>query len=136
MKKYGIVVSEFNSEFTEKMLVECLKGFREQKIKVEVCRVPGAVEIPIACQEMILEKKVTAIVALGLVLKGETDHYEQVCNICSQGILKVSLKYHIPIIFEVLMLDKYKKAEKRIKKAYEAAYLATKMSQIIKHKLK
>lgn len=131
MKKIAIVVSEFNSEITDKMLAECLKGFKEQKILPIVLKVPGALEIPYAAQELILKKKVKVIVALGLVLKGDTDHYDRVCEMCSSGILQVSLKYRVPIIFEVLMCQKKSDAVKRIHKAYEASYLATKMLKIL-----
>lgn len=131
MKKFAVIVSEFNSDITEKMLSECLKGFSEQKIKPLVVRVPGALEIPYAAQELILRKKVSVIVTLGLVLKGDTDHYDRVCEMCSNGILEMSLKYRVPIIFEVLMCKKRSDAVKRIKKAYEASYLATKMLKIL-----
>lgn len=131
MKKIAIVVSEFNSEITEKMLSECLKGFKEQNIPPIVLKVPGALEIPFASQELILKKKVSAIVALGVVLKGDTDHYDRVCQMCSSGIMELSLKYRVPIIFEVLMCSKKSDAVKRIHKAYEASYLATKMLKIL-----
>ncbi len=131
MKKFGIIVSEFNSEITEKMLAECLRGFSEQNVKPLIVKVPGAAEIPYAAQELILKKNVSVIVALGLVLKGDTDHYERVCEMSSNGILQVSLKHRVPIIFEVLMCKKRSDAVKRIKKAYEASYLASKMLKIL-----
>ena len=131
MKKMAVVVSEFNSDITEKMLDECLKGFKEQNIDPIVVKVPGALEIPFAAQELILKKKVSVIVSLGLVLKGDTDHYDRVCEMCSNGIMEISLKYRVPIIFEVLMCKKRSDAVKRIKKAYEASYLATKMLKIL-----
>lgn len=127
MKKIGIVISEFNGEISKQMLKECLRGFRELKITPLVLKVPGAVEIPYAAQEMILKKKVAALVALGAVIKGETDHYERVCEMCANGLAALSLKHRVPIIFEVLMCDKVSKAKKRVYKAYEAAYLAHKM---------
>ncbi len=131
MKKFAIIVSEFHSEITEKMLEESLKGFKEQNIKPLVLKVPGALEIPFAAQELILKKKISSIVALGLVLKGDTDHYDRVCEMCSDGIMQISLKYRVPIIFEVLMCSKKSHAVKRIHKAYEASFLATKMLKIL-----
>lgn len=127
MPKIAIVVSEFNSEITSVMLNECLRGLKEQKIQPIVVKVPGAAEIPYALQELVYKKKIKGAVALGLVLKGDTDHYEKVCDMCAVGILNVSLKHRIPIVFEVLMCDKLRKANKRIGKAYEAAYTLTKM---------
>lgn len=130
MKKIGIVISEFNKDISKLMLEACLRGFAELKIRPALVRVPGAVEIPYAAQELILNKKVSAVVALGCVIRGETEHYDRVCEMCSQGIMTVSLKYRIPIIFEVLMCDNISIAKKRISKAYKAAALATKMLEI------
>ena len=135
MKKFGIVVSEFNSEYTNKLLESCLRSFKEENIEPVIYRVPGAVEIPIACQEMIFEEKIDAIVTLGVVIKGETEHYEYVCNMCTQGITQLSLKYNIPIVFEVLMADTDQKIIDRLDKGYEAAKTAIKMSKLINTKL-
>lgn len=135
MKKFGIVVSEFNPEYTEKLLEGCLTSFKEEGVAPVVYKVPGAVEIPIACQEMIFQEKVDAIVTLGVVIKGETDHYEYVCNMCTNGITQLSLKYNIPIVFEVLMADTDKKIIDRLNKGYEAAKIAVKISQLINTKL-
>lgn len=135
MKKFGIIVSQFNSEFTNKLLETCLLSFKEENIEPLVYKVPGAVEIPIACQEMILTARVDVIVTLGVVLKGDTEHYEQVCDMCSEGIMNVSLKYNVPIVFEVLMADTEEKIKARLQKGYEAAKTAIKMSQLINSKL-
>lgn len=130
MGKIGIVISEFNREIGGQMLRECLRGFKEQNIVPIVVRVPGAFEIPYAAQELILKHKVKCLVALGVVIKGETDHYDRICEMCSQGIASLSLKYRVPIIFEVLMCDKVSKAKKRIGKAYEASRTAIKMLKL------
>lgn len=129
---YGIVVSEFNPEITEPLLKACLKGFQEQRIKVDVMKVPGAVEIPLTIQNYIRSKHPRAVVALGCVVRGETDHYDRVCHMVSHGIMELSLKAHTPIIFEVLMVDTIAKAKKRIKKGYEAAYTAVRMAKLIR----
>lgn len=129
---FGIVVSEFNSEISEALLAACLKGFKEQGIEPDVIHVPGAVEIPIAIQDYIVLRKPKAVVALGCVVKGDTHHYEAVNAMCSQGIMQVMLKTHTPIIFEVLMVDDEKKAKKRLKKGYEAAFAATRMGKLIR----
>lgn len=135
MKKFGIVVSEFNPEYTSKLLDGALKSFKEDGISPVIYKVPGAVEIPIACQEMIFEEKVDVIVTLGVVIKGETDHYQYVCDMCTNGISTLSLKYNIPIVFEVLMADMDKKIVDRLHKGYEAAKIAVKISQLINTKL-
>lgn len=130
--KYGIIVSSFNPEITQPMLAECLKGFKEQKIKPDVIQVPGAVEIPLTLQTYIRKNKPAAVIALGCVIKGDTDHYDIVCKMASDGILKVMLETQTPVVFEVLMTDTVAKAKKRIKKGYHAAYTATEMAKLIR----
>jgi len=125
--KYALVVSEFNEMITMPMLTECLRGFEEQGIPPIVKKVPGALEIPIITQDLILKFSPNAIVVIGVIVKGETDHYKAICEMCSQGIMDLTLKHHVPIVFEVLMVDSYKKAEERIEKAYNAAFVATRM---------
>ncbi|MFA5792884.1 MAG: 6,7-dimethyl-8-ribityllumazine synthase [Candidatus Gracilibacteria bacterium] len=127
---YGIVVSEFNPEITEPLLAECLRGFKEQNIEAIVIRVPGAFEIPLAVKVFIEAKKPLAVVALGAVIKGETDHYEQVSNACTQGIMRVSLDTSTPVIFEVLMADSVEKAMARVSKGYSASLVATQMARL------
>ncbi len=129
---YGIIVSEFNEEVVEGLLAECLKGFEEQGITPVVFKVPGAVEIPLAAQVFIAEKKLDAVVTLGCVVKGDTDHYDAVCQMCYQGIMDVMLKTGVPIVFEVLMVDDEKKALERFSKGYEAAFVATKMASLLR----
>lgn len=130
---YGIVVSEFNPKITEALLEACLRGFKEQGLKPKVIRVSGAIEIPLALQDFILSRRPKAMVALGCVIKGETDHYEAVCRMVSQGVMDVMLKTHTPILFEVLMVKNLKQAKKRISKAYEAAYSAVRMGKLIRN---
>lgn len=128
---YGIVVSDFNSEITEGLLSECLKGFEEQGITPEVIHVPGAVEIPLTLQTYIQTEKPQAMVALGCVIKGDTEHYDLVCRMCGDGIMDTMLKTSTPIVFEVLMVDAEEKAKKRLKKGYHAAYTAVQMGKLI-----
>jgi len=129
--KYAIVVSEFNEMITNRMLEECLRGFAEQEIEPIVLKVPGAAEIPLALQDLINKEKPDALVALGCVIKGETEHYDAICQMISQGIMDLMLKHHVPIVFEVLMTDSFQKAEDRIDKAYHAAFVASKMTRLI-----
>jgi 6,7-dimethyl-8-ribityllumazine synthase len=121
--KAAIIVSEFNWMISGKMLERCLEGFEELGIEPSVVKVPGAVEIPLAAQRAI-ENGAEVVVTLGCVVKGETDHYRAVCDMCSHGIMDVMLKTGVPIVFEVLMVDAYQKAEARIDKGYEAAKVA------------
>ena len=132
---YGVVVSDFNPKITEALLEECLKGFKEQGLEAEVIHVPGAVEIPLTLQTYIENHKPLAMVALGCVIKGDTEHYDLVCRMCGDGIMDVMLKTTTPIIFEVLMVDEEEKAKVRAKKGYEAAFAAVRMAKLIGNEL-
>lgn len=124
--KATIVVSEFNWMISGKMLERCLDGFKELSVEPDVVKVPGAVEVPLAAQRAI-EAGAEVVVTLGCVVEGETDHYRAVCDMCSRGIMDVMLKTGVPIVFEVLMVDAYQKAEVRIDKGYEAAKVAVEL---------
>ena len=126
---YAIVVSEFNSMLTERRLEDCVRGFKEQGIEPEVYKVPGALEIPYKVQDVIQKKKPLAVVTLGVVIEGGTDHYKAICEMCAQGIMDLIIKHHVPIVFEVLMCKTYQAAEERIEKAYHAAFVATRVAQ-------
>lgn len=129
--KYGIIVSEFNTEIVEGLLEQCLRGFEKHGYEVDVIRVPGAVEIPLAALDYIEKKQPEAVVALGCVVKGDTDHYQAVCLMCQNGIMEVMLKTKTPIIFEVLMVDDEKKALARLDKGFHAAESAIRMGKLI-----
>ncbi|QQR55103.1 6,7-dimethyl-8-ribityllumazine synthase [Candidatus Peregrinibacteria bacterium] len=124
-----IVYSRFNEDVTQALVKECLRGFAEQNIEAKVLEVPGAVEIPLMIQNQLEKEAFDCVVALGCVIEGDTEHYEVVCQMCSQGIMEVMLKTGVPIVFEVLMVDEKQKALDRISKGYEAAFVATEMAQ-------
>ncbi|OGI25048.1 MAG: 6,7-dimethyl-8-ribityllumazine synthase [Candidatus Moranbacteria bacterium RBG_13_45_13] len=114
--KIGVVVSQFNSNITEPMLKGALETLQENKVKKENIRtvwVPGSFEIPLACQRLAKSKKYDALVAIGCVIKGETDHYYYICNEASRGVMDVMLEYDIPIGFGVLTTQNLKQAQVR-----------------------
>jgi len=132
--KIGIIVSKFNFDITEPMLLGALKILEKNKVKkenIKIVRVPGAFEIPLACQKLALSKKYDALIALGCVIKGETDHYYFISNETSRGIMDVMLKYNIPIGFGVITVNNLKQAQarsgKKNNKGAEAAEAALMM---------
>lgn len=127
--KIGVIVSKFNNEITEKMLFEAEQILNASKINYEIERVPGAFEIPIIAQRMAKTGAYDALLALGCVVKGETDHYKMVCRACVDGISEVMLKYDLPIAFEVLMVDSIELAEVRISRGKNAAEVAIWMAK-------
>lgn len=128
--KYLIVAAEFNAMITDAMLEACLRGFKEQEITPTVLRVPGAAEIPVAIKKAQEKESYDAVVAIGSLVKGETDHYKAICEMVTQGLTLLMVEHGLPIVFEVLMTDTYKKAEERIEKGYHAAFVATRMANL------
>jgi len=104
----GIVVSEWNNDITLNLLEGAKKalldnGCREEDIQVQF--VPGTFELPLAAQWMIEQAGVDAVIAIGSVIRGETAHFDFVCQAASQGIKDVNLKLGTPAIFCVLTDD-------------------------------
>lgn len=113
----ALVVSRFNAEITDKLL----KGARERLVErgfeekqVSVVYVPGAVEIPLAAQRLAQTGLYEAVIALGAVIRGDTDHYDYVCTQVSQGCQQVALQHDIPVIFGVLTTENDEQAQERV----------------------
>lgn len=103
--KIAVVMSQFNSKVTEGLLRGAFQRLNELGIEKEtvlVIRVPGAVEIPLVAKVLAKTDQYDAIVCLGAVIRGDTDHYDYVCQQVSYGCQKVALEYHVPIIFGIL----------------------------------
>lgn len=102
-----MVVSRFNEEITEKLetgALDYLESLDRDQIEVYAVRVPGAVEIPLACQAL-FDKGCDGVVALGAVIRGETSHYDYVCTSVERGVTTLMLDYKKPIGFGVLTTE-------------------------------
>jgi 6,7-dimethyl-8-ribityllumazine synthase len=136
----GVVVSRFNAPITQALKEGAVsrliaQGFNHEDI--QVMEVPGAVEIPLVALKLAKAKRVQAIIALGAVIRGETTHYDYVCEQVSQGCQRVSLDYEIPVIFGVLTTENDEQAWDRIggahgHKGVDAADCAIEMVQLLK----
>ncbi|MBO6525048.1 MAG: 6,7-dimethyl-8-ribityllumazine synthase [Balneolaceae bacterium] len=114
--KIGIVVSRWNSNITEKMLNGALSALKGNGVKDEdvlVVRCPGSFEIPLAVQNILEHKEVEGVIALGVVIRGGTPHFEYVCDAVTSGVLELNLKYQKPVAFGVLTTDDVKQAMDR-----------------------
>jgi len=112
----GIVVSRFNEFITESLLSGALKTLLKQGVDdqhITICHVPGAFELPLVAKQVATLKKVEGILCLGAVIRGETPHFDYVCEAAGQGILSVSLDTGIPISFGVLTTDTVEQAMAR-----------------------
>lgn len=135
----AIVVSQFNREITQGLLRGALDRLEEKGVQsddVTVVEVPGAVEIPLVVQKLADKNRYKAIIALGAVIRGETSHYDYVCQQVSQGCQQVALQCELPIIFGVLTTENDEQARERIGGAHghkgrEAADCALAMRSVI-----
>jgi 6,7-dimethyl-8-ribityllumazine synthase len=132
--KIGVVTSRFNSEITEKLeqgAFEFLESLDSEGLEVLAVRVPGAVEIPLVCK-VLFDKGCDGVVALGCVIRGDTSHYDVVCNSVERGVTQVMLEYKKPIGFGVLTTENEEQALDRVggshgHKGYEAAEVVVEM---------
>jgi 6,7-dimethyl-8-ribityllumazine synthase len=136
--KIAIIVSEFNSGITKKMLKGALAVLEKNKVKnenIKIVWVPGSFELPLVCQKLAKEKKYDGIVALGCVIRGETDHYYYISSETARGIMSVMLEYSIPIGFGVITANNVKQARERSgtgsNKGIEAAEAVLEMINIL-----
>jgi len=131
--RFGIVVSRFNSFITERLLaaaVDALERVGAASKDVDVVRVPGAFELPLAAKKLAATGKYDALIAIGCVLRGETTHYDYVCSETARG-----LQLGLPIIFGVLTCDTLEQAIDRAglkggNKGFEAGLAAIEMAQL------
>jgi 6,7-dimethyl-8-ribityllumazine synthase len=101
----GIVVSEWNDHITSKLLegsVETLLSAGVQESNIQIHHVPGAFELPLGAQWLAQNDKIDGIIAIGVVIQGETRHFDFVCSGTTQGIVDVTLKYNKPVGFCLL----------------------------------
>lgn len=114
--KIAIVVAKFNVDITERMLegsLDVLEKNKVQKNNIKIVWVPGSFEIPLACQKLAQSKIYDGIIAIGCLIKGETDHYYYISNEVSRGIMDVMLKFSLPIGFDVITTQNLKQAKER-----------------------
>ncbi len=115
--KIGIVVSRWNSAITDRMLdgaLKVLKGNGVLDADIVVARCPGSFELPLAVQYLLESKKLDGVIALGVVIRGGTPHFEYVCDAVTTGVAALNLKYNLPIAFGVLTTDDVKQALDRV----------------------
>jgi 6,7-dimethyl-8-ribityllumazine synthase len=130
--RIAIIRAEFNPGITESLEKACVATLKASGIpgpRIEQFTVPGCFEIPIMAQRLAQKQSFDALIALGAVIRGETFHFELVAAECARGIMDVSLKYDVPIIFEVLAVHRRRDALRRagndgMNKGVEAAAAA------------
>jgi 6,7-dimethyl-8-ribityllumazine synthase len=139
--RYAIVASRWNPKITDVLVDGARKALVDNGVeaeRIDVVRVPGAWEIPLAAAAIAQAGGCVAIVALGCVVRGDTRHYEQVADGCSNALMRVQLDFRLPVANGVLAVEAYADAEARAggamgNKGEEAALAALEMSDLLKH---
>lgn len=138
--KFGIVVSRFNEFISSRLLggaLDCLKRHEVKDEDITVCWTPGSWEMPLVAQELAQSKKFDAVIALGAVIRGATDHYQYIATEVAKGLAATSLKTGVPIAFGVLTTDTIEQAIERAgtkagNKGFDAALSAIEMANLLK----
>ena len=138
--KIAIVTSRFNQKITLRLLNGAIKRLVELGVnenEINTTWVPGAIELPLIAQQWAKQSDVDAVICLGCVIQGETDHYDYVCQQVSYGCQRVSLTHNKPIIFGILTTQNSKQALARAggehsHKGHEAADTAVEMIKTLK----
>jgi 6,7-dimethyl-8-ribityllumazine synthase len=138
--KFGIVAARFNDFITARLLdgaVDALQRHGVAENDIEVVKVPGSYEIPLAAKMMAQTKKYNAVICLGAVIRGATPHFEYVSAEVSKGVASVSMESGLPVIFGVLTTDTIEQAIERAgtksgNKGWDAALSAIEMANVMK----
>ncbi len=136
--RFGIVVSEWNTEITEGLFTGALEALLDCGAKSEnIIRwnVPGSFELTFGCKKMITDLNIDAVIAIGSVIQGETKHFDFVCSATAQGIKDLNVHYDTPTVFCVLTDNTLLQAQERSggkhgNKGTEAAIAAIKMASL------
>ena len=138
--KIAIIQSRFNSFITDRLfegVMDCWIRHDGNADNVDIIKVPGSFEIPLAAQKVAGTKKYDAVICIGAVIKGGTPHFDYIANEVTKGIAQVSLNTGIPVIFGVLTTESIEEAIERAgtkmgNKGWEAAMTAMEMIQVLK----
>ena len=138
--RFGIILGRFNSFIGERLLegaLDTLVRHGADRSQIEVVRVPGAYEMPLAAKAMAASRKYDALIALGAVIRGATPHFEYVAGESSKGLAQVMMQFDLPVAFGVLTVDSIEQAMERAgtksgNKGVDAAMSAIEMTNLLK----
>lgn len=135
----AVITSDYNAELTSSLEHACLNTLTAHGVpaaNIHTVHVPGALEIPVVASRIAHSASVDAIIALGVILKGETYHFELVADQCTAGLQQVAVQYRLPVINEVLACHTLEQAQARAtgegNKGTEAALTALRMITVMR----
>jgi 6,7-dimethyl-8-ribityllumazine synthase len=138
--RIGVVASQFNNFITDRLLAGALDALQQAgatEEQIQILRVPGSFELPIAAKKLAASGRFDSIICIGCVLRGETSHYDVVVSETARGIQLAQLDTGVPLIFCVLTCDTLEQAIDRAglksgNKGYEAGFAAIEMAQLVR----
>jgi len=137
--RFALVAARFNGPIVEDLVAGALDGLRRHGVAdnaIDLVRVPGSFEIPLVAQRLALSKRYAAVITLGAVIRGETDHYDHVASQTAAGVARAALESGVPVIFGILTTDTLEQAINRAgaksgNKGFEAALAAIEMVHLL-----
>jgi len=138
--KFAIIVSRFNEFITGKLLdgaVDALIRHGASEKNIDIIKVPGSFEIPLAAKKVAEKKSYDAVICLGTIIRGATPHFDYIAAEAAKGIATASMETGVPIAFGVLTTDTIEQAVERAgsksgNKGWDAAMVAIEMAQLLK----
>ena len=138
--RFGVIVGRFNSFVVESLLsgvIDTIIRHGGDLQNIEVVRVPGAYEMPLAAARLATSERYDALIAVGAVIRGGTPHFDFVAGECSKGLATVGLEHNLPVAFGVLTVDTIEQAIERAgtkagNKGVEAALSAIEMVNLLR----
>ena len=138
-RTFAIVVSRWNDEYTSKLAdgaVEALKDAGADADAIDIFHVPGAFELPVASLKAAKSREYSAVIALGVVIRGDTPHFEYVAGQAAAGLMQASMQTGVPVMFGVITADNIEQVvarcgEKADNKGYEAALSALETANVL-----
>lgn len=139
--KYTLVAARFNSFIVDRLVegaIDTLKRNGVPEENIELVKVPGAFELPLAAKKIVASKKADAVIALGAVIRGATPHFDFVASECTKGLAMVSLDAGLPVSNGVITTDTIEQAIERAgtkagNKGAEAALTAIEMVSLLRN---
>lgn len=114
--RFGMVVSRFNDDLTNALAMsayQCLEKYGAKYETIDVVRVPGAYEIPVVAEKMAGSGRYDALIVLGVVVEGETQHAQMIIDTTGQSILDIACRHGVPVINEIVGVRTWEQAEAR-----------------------
>src|SRR5438067_1931575 len=137
--RFAIVASRFNQIIVDSLVAGALDALQRHGVAesaIDLVRVPGSFEIPLTAQRLAASRKYAAVICLGAIIRGETDHYDHVANAAATGVAQAAMNTGVPVIFGILTCDTVEQAVNRAgaksgNKGFESALSAIEMVNLL-----